>query len=144
MSLRLAALGSQAVTILSSTVITTAASGVASTPIVGLDGMTYLLVQANFTYGSGGTSVAAYIQTSLDQGATWIDVMEFGFTTANGRLVSSVISASVANVAALDGSLSAGTVQNGILGDRVRVKYTSVGTYAGTTTLQVTGLAKAA
>ena len=42
-----------------------------------------LTLQANSVYGSGGTSVDAYVQTTLDGGATWFDIAELRFTTAS-------------------------------------------------------------
>ena len=34
--------------------------------------------QLNFSYGSGGTSVNAWLQTSLDGGTTWCDAVALG------------------------------------------------------------------
>lgn len=113
----------------------TAAGTVTSTPVTGLSGMKYLSAQAKFTYGSGGTSLKAYVQTSFDMGTTWVDVMAFAFATTTATKLSAVtanVAASPA-VAPTDGSLTDNTIVNGLLGDRVRVKYVSVGTYAGTT-----------
>lgn len=134
--------------LLPATVITTAAAGVtpAASVITNLGGMKYLAVEAILTYGSGGTSIDCYIQTSLDGGVTWIDIMEFSFTTASAKKVSAV-SANIALAAAVtpgDAALTANTILNGLLGDRIRLKYTSVGTYAASTTLAVSAVAKAA
>lgn len=98
-----------------------------------------LAVQANFTYGSGGTTVDAYLQTSLDGGATWIDIAQFHFTTASARFVYNLNSQTPVTVEyqALDGTLAANTCKDGILGPMLRVKYSSTGTYAGATTLSV-------
>ena len=44
-----------------------------------LDGLLVAAAQLRFTGGSGGTSVKVYLQTSLDQGTTAVDVaLEFG------------------------------------------------------------------
>src|SRR5947207_2214902 len=43
---------------------------------------TTMTIQGTFTYGSGGTSTDAYIQTSIDGGGTWADVANFHFLTA--------------------------------------------------------------
>lgn len=113
----------------------TAAGTYTTTPELQLSGMKYLVAEAKLTYGSGGTSVKAYVQTSLDQGETWIDIMSFAFTTASASKVSAV-SAAIALAAAVaptDGSLTDNTILNGLLGDRLRVKYVVTGTYAGTT-----------
>ena len=42
-----------------------------------------LVLHANFNYGSGGTTVHAYVQTSLDGGTTWTDIANSHFTTAS-------------------------------------------------------------
>lgn len=112
-----------------------AAGTYTTTPETQLSGMKYLVVEAKFVYGSGGTSTKAYIQTSLDQGATWIDVMCFAFATTTASKVSAVTStiALSAGVTPTDGSLTDNTIVNGLLGDRVRVKYVVVGTYANST-----------
>ena len=123
--------------------ISTAAT-VTTTPTTLLAGMKYLVAEAQFLYGAGGTSAKAYVQTSLDQGATWIDIMCFAFTTSAASKVSAV-SSTIALAAAVtpgDGALSDNTILNGLLGDQVRVKYVSVGTYTGATSLQVDMLAK--
>lgn len=99
-----------------------------------------MTVQFNFTYGSGGTSADAYLQTSLDGGATWNDVANFHATTASLRKMVNLSSATPVIspfATGTDGSLSANTAVDGILGSMWRVKYTTVGTYAASTTLNV-------
>ena len=99
--------------------------------------------QLNFSYGSGGTSVNAWLQTSLDGGTTWCDAVALGqLTTASARVVGSLISsASYALTAATDGALTAGTLNNGLFGPLRRVTYTSIGTYAGNSALVPTATA---
>lgn len=125
--------------------ITTAVTAATTTPITGLVRAESLAIQCNFAYGSGGTSVDVYVQTTLDAGTTWIDIAEFSMTTSNYRKGYNLTSETgVTSVTAFtDGSLSANTSVNGFLGDQIRLKYTTVGTYAGGTTLAVTGVAKA-
>ena len=102
-------------------------------------GMKSLTVEVNFTYGSGGTNAKVWIQTSLDGGTTWVDIMAFAFTTASVRAIMTVLMASVATpVTPLLQSLTDDTTQNGILGDRLRALITTTGTYAGSTTIKVT------
>lgn len=96
--------------------------------------------QASFLYGSGGTATKVYVQTSLDNGTTWTDVICLTFTTAAGNKVGAV-NASVAApspAAPTDGTLADNTTLNGILGDRLRVKVITTGTYAGATSIKVT------
>lgn len=122
----------------------TAAATVTSTAEIDLAGINSLAVQATFTWGSGGTSLKCYVQTSLDRGVTWIDIMSFAFAGASAKKVSAV-SNYVAPAAALtptDGALADNTILNGVLGDRFRVKYVSVGTYAGGTTIFINAVAR--
>lgn len=94
---------------------------------------------AVFTYGSGGTSVNVYLQTSFDQ-SVWNDVISFTqFTTSSGKNAGAVsrVTSQTAPSASGDGTLAAGTIVPGLIGSWWRVKVVSVGTYAGGTTLAV-------
>ena len=44
-------------------------------------GADVLAVQAVFTRAGGGTTTDVFIQTSLDNGSTWIDIIQFALTT---------------------------------------------------------------
>jgi hypothetical protein len=92
-------------------------------------------IAANFTYGSGGTSADAWVQTSLDGGQTWIDIANFHFTTSSLRASYnlSALTPVTTQYTATDGTLGTNTAKDGIIGQAIRVKYTTVGTYAGTT-----------
>lgn len=117
----------------------TAAGTVVSAPVRVQEGLRYLALQATFAYGSGGTTAKAFVQTTIDGGATWRDVACFAFTTASAKKFSA-LSAEIAlapAAAASDGALVDDTILNGLLGDEWRVKVVSTGTYAGGTTLQV-------
>ena len=134
-------------------VITTALTAATTTPVTRLSGMNSLTVEFIFTYGSGGTTADVYIQTTLNNGLTWFDVMNFHATTASSKVLMAVTSylqtATVATsvvttavqVTPTDGSLTANTSVQGILGSQVRAKYTTTGTYATSTTLSVYGRA---
>jgi hypothetical protein len=94
----------------------------------------------NFTYGSGGTSADAYIQTSLDGGTTWIDLAECNLLLASARKGYNVsgLTGGTAALAFTDGALTANTaLAQGVMGNRWRVKIVSAGTYTGNTTLNV-------
>ena len=127
--------------LLPSTLITAAIAS----PLVGSvfqirdPGPSNLVAQCAFTYGSGGTSVDVYLQTSFDDGATWVDIANFHFTTSSGTKIINLSgnTAVTTAVTPTDGSMSSNTAQDGVLGSRFRVKYQSTGTYAGGTTLQV-------
>jgi hypothetical protein len=92
-------------------------------------------IQIKLIYGSGGTTIAAWVQTSLDGGATWVDVASQAFTTASLAAVFNV-SALTPKIAALtpqDGALATATAVDGVVGPIWRVKWTTTGTYVGTT-----------
>jgi hypothetical protein len=98
-----------------------------------------MTIQCNFTYGSGGTSADAWIQTSFDGGTTWVDVAECGFLLASAIKMYNLSGLTPVTTAytPTDGSLGANTSKDGLLGTLFRVKYTTVGTYAGGTTLKI-------
>lgn len=127
--------------------ITIALSAVIRKPTSGLYGMKQVAIEANFVYGSGGTTVDVWVQTSLDGGANWIDIAQFAFLTTSLRKVHTVVMPAVVatrtNVTPLDGTLGDNLIQDGVLGDALRVKLTTVGTYAGGTTLDVNVVPKA-
>lgn len=138
----------QQIILLPSTTITTAVTGIVTVPtsVTGLrlSGMYYLAAHAIFTYGSGGTTAKFWVQTSLDGGTTWIDIMNFAHTTASlSRMSAVVATTALAAVTALtDGTLADNLIVSGLLGDRLRVKYTTTGTYGGSTTISIEGVAK--
>lgn len=123
--------------------ISTAIAATTTPTVLRLSGMTYLVVQAKFLYGAGGTTANAYIQTTID-GTNWIDIMNFSFTTAAATKISSVVSttALTAVTAPTDGSLTANTIVSGLLGFGLRLKYVTTGTYSGATSLAVYGVVK--
>lgn len=125
--------------LLMSETITTAQTASTKTSVRGLARAKSALIQFNFTYGSGGTSVDAYVQTSIDGGTTWIDVAQYSGTTSSQRRIYnlSALTAVTTIYTPTDGSLTANTAKDGIIGDLWRVKFTSVGTYAGSTTMVV-------
>lgn len=109
----------------------TTALNEAQTPIVDLDGASAVSLQARLAYGSGGTTAKVYVQTSLDQGVTWIDVACFAFTTAGAVKVANLsgLTPRTAPFVPTDGALADDTVVDGILGDRLRARIIATGTY---------------
>lgn len=93
-----------------------------------------LVIQANFVGASGGTSVDAYVQTSVDGGQTWTDIANFHFLTTPARKLFNLNGRTPVTTQATptDGSLAANTAVDGLLGPQYRVKYTSVGVYSAT------------
>ncbi|TIU02330.1 MAG: hypothetical protein E5W43_00880 [Mesorhizobium sp.] len=105
--------------------------------VTGLDGMLAALLQLRLVYGSGGTTVKAYVQCSADQETTWYDVACVAFGTASevALLNLSALTPKTTAVVPSDGALADDTVVDGLLTDRMRLKVVSVGTYAGQTVL---------
>ncbi len=97
------------------------------------------VLQSDFDYGANGTTVKVYLQTSLDGGDKWVDVAVHAFATTDLRKVSAVSrNVARAEVVATDGTLSDDTELDGVLGDRIRIKYIVVAGSAYTsTTLRV-------
>jgi hypothetical protein len=124
------------VNILPTTPITAAISTPALSGILQLNAAPRnLTAQVNFIYGSGGTTVDAYLQTSFDGGATWTDIANFHFLLASARKVVNLNAQTpqTTQVTPTDGSMAANTAQDGVLGPIFRVKYQSTGIYVGTT-----------
>ena len=128
-----------AINILPATVITTAVTGSVSGTIelpvpqqVGL-----LCMLSKFTYGSGGTTAKFWLQTSFDNGTTWADVMNHAYTTASLTKIGVNTFGNVTPANVTDATLADNTQNTGLLGDRFRIKYTTTGTYAGNTTIDI-------
>ncbi|HVJ31660.1 MAG TPA: hypothetical protein VND94_00980 [Terriglobia bacterium] len=113
--------------------VTTAGTTVCDV-IDNLDGMTAVSLQLRLAYGTGGTTVRAYVQTSLDQGTTWIDIACALFGTASETEVINLsgLTPKTTQAQPTDGALPDDTSLDGVLGDRLRVKAVSTGTYANT------------
>ncbi len=132
-------IGNFQATLIPTTTISTAVSIVAGPVTVVGTPAKYLTAQAKFLYGAGGTNVTVYVQTSIDGGVSWIDVMSFQFTTAAATKVSacSLDVALAAAVTPTSGSLTANTILNGLLGNQFRAQYVTTGTYSGATSIRV-------
>ena len=101
---------------------------------------TSITIEANFVRGSGGGTAKAYVQTSLDGGSNFIDIMCFAFATSSSRKVLNVTrsTAVTADVIPTVGSMTDDTSISGIIGDVIRVQFVSASTvYSGTTTLDM-------
>lgn len=102
-----------------------------------LDGMLAATLSVNFTYGSGGTTCRVTVETTLDQGLTWIEVARFLFATASEHNVVNLSALTPVTTVYTPAALSDDTVKDGIFGDRWRAKVTSTGVYAGNTSVSV-------
>jgi hypothetical protein len=112
-------------------------AGVVQTFIDGLDWMVAVTLQVNFTAGAGGTSVKVDIETSLDQGFTWVPIVRAAFTTADAEKLFNLSGLTPKTTVVVPATLSDDSVVDGILGDRLRAKITSTGIYASNTTVSV-------
>lgn len=119
--------------------ITTALGAAAQTSVRNLEGISAATIEAQFAYGSSGTSCKVWIQTTLDQGQTWLDIANFAFTTASATKVINLsgLTPVTTAITPTDGSMADNTVQDGVLGSALRAKITTTGTYAGSTSLSV-------
>ncbi len=102
-----------------------------------LSGALAITLSARLAYGSGGTSCYAVVETSLDQGVTWVQIARFDFTTSGLQKLLTISGLTPRIAAANAGSLSADTALDGTIGDRLRATVVSTGTYAGSTVLSV-------
>jgi hypothetical protein len=107
--------------------------------VTGFQNLLSLTANLRLAYGSGGTSIKAYLQTSLDQQTTAIDIacVVFGTASENEVLNFAGQTPKLTQVSPTDGTLTDDTAIDGILGDRFRIKIVSTGTYAGSTVLSV-------
>ncbi len=133
-------LGDEAITVaVTNSVITHGIStaGVAQSFIDGLDFVAAVTLQANFTYGSGGTTAKVDVETSLDQGTTWINIARFAFTTSSAEKVFNLSALTPVTTVYTPATLGDDAVKDGIVGDRLRCRITTTGTYAGNTSVSV-------
>jgi hypothetical protein len=111
------------------------------TPLIDLEGMSRLTLSARLAYGSGGTTVVAVVQTSLNQGTSWIDIARFDFSTVGLEKVMNLTTVTSLTSPYSVISLVAEGGVNSVLGDRLRSVVTSTGTYTGSTVLAVRAMA---
>jgi hypothetical protein len=102
--------------------------------IENLEGMISALVGIRFIYGSSGTSVKAYLQTTSDDGSTACDIACVVFdTVSEHKLLNFTAAPKLTQVTPTDKALADDTAVDGILGNKFRLAVVVVGTYAGST-----------
>jgi hypothetical protein len=109
-------------------------------PLDDLDGLRGFTAQVNLQAGAGTSedaTAAVYIATSIDQGTRWCDVAVLRFAAAGGTQVVTVEAEStplplVPSDGSLDGDSNSAIVA-GIMGDRLKAKIVTTGTFAGQT-----------
>src|SRR4051812_40481865 len=101
------------------------------------EGCLSVLVNLRFVFGSGGTGVVAYVQTTADSAQTPIDIaaVAFGTSSENAAFNFSALTPKTTQITPTDGALTSDTTVDGIVGDQYRVKIVVTGTYAGSTQL---------
>lgn len=102
------------------------------TPIQNLDGMTACNLEANFQYGSGGSTASLICATSFDLGTTWRYIARFDFTTASVVKVAN-LSGLLSKAVASYTDLASEGVLDGVLGTQLAAFIVSTGTYVNTT-----------
>lgn len=121
--------------------VTLAAAGTYVNPdfVMLAPGTHTLALESKFVRAAGGTSTKVFLQTSLDGGTTWVDIAQHAFLTTTANKVSAVKTniAVTGGTTPTDGTLGDDALLDGILGDRIRVKYIVAGTYTGASTLTV-------
>src|SRR6185369_18093939 len=88
------------------------------TPILSLEGMKAVSLEASFKYGSGGTTCVAIVLTTFDGGTTWRQIARFDFTTASATKVAN-LSGLLSKAVAVYADLNSDGVNDGLLGDRL-------------------------
>src|SRR5712671_3385600 len=73
-------------------------------------------LNARLAFGSGGMTVIGVVQTSLDQGTTWIDIARFDFATTGLEKVMNLTNVAITSPYTVIALASEGS-NNGILGD---------------------------
>ncbi len=109
-----------------------------------LEGMTSFLANLRLAYGSGGTTIKAYIQGSADQGNTAYDIACVLFGTASEVSMQNFTANTpkLTQVTPSDGALADDTALDGLIPDRLRIKVVSTGTYAGSTLLSASAIVR--
>lgn len=132
-----AGFGKATESVLLSETVTTAVSGTTTTAVVPSHAVGGATLLVKFDYGSGGTTAQYWVQTTFDEGTTWVDVCTFAFATSDLNKITNLTT--VTPITTLytptDATLADNTCKDGVLGSQYRVKRTTVGTYAGSTTI---------
>lgn len=130
--------------VLLSTTITSPVSAQVGGTVSSLYDKNVLAAVANFDYGSGGGTARVWVQTTFDEGESWVDVANFTFTNSDALKAAALghPTHGTANFAVTDGSLADNTIAAVPVGNLVRTKLTTTGTYGGATTLKVNLIAK--
>lgn len=99
-----------------------------------IDGMLSASVQLDFRAGTtpGESDVRAFLQTTIDDGNTPIDLACCLFTAGGRRVFTVAADTTPTPVVATDAAIPDDTVIGGILGNRLRLKVVSTGSWSST------------
>lgn len=122
-------------------VVTAAAdsAGVNQPYIDGVDGALSVTLSASFVYGSGGDTLKVVIDTSINQGQTWIEVARFAFAQTSAEKVVNLSALTPVTTVYSPTTLSDDAVKDGIIGPRWRARAIkgAGAAYAGLTSLAI-------
>lgn len=82
----------------------------------------------------GGSSVVVSLETSVDEGINWIDIVKIS-ASASGKYIGRHFVTNIAQPPVLLAPLSDNTVRSGFLGDRIRFVVTPTGAFSAGSTL---------
>lgn len=119
--------------------ITVPAVGVISSVITDAPSFEICTFQVRFVYGSGGTTLKVWLQTSFDKGLTWVDMACAAFTTASAIKMFSISAGPAGAYIPTDGAMADDNIHDGVIGNAFRIKHTVAGTYGGDSALSVFG-----
>lgn len=120
---------------LCSTDFSSALSATAFTEITELDGMNSCGFDLRALLGAGIVSLVAVVQTSLNQGGSWIDIIRKTFTASDDYTPNLTVNASwdqSSTPMVQDG------IRDGVLGDRLRAVLTATVTNSANSSFVIT------
>lgn len=99
-----------------------------------------ITLENRFVHGSGGTTIKAYLQTTID-GTNWFDIAAQALATASENGIVNINAAEVTTAPLVPGDAGlTDDTQINIIGQKLRMKYVVVGTYATSTLTSVARL----
>lgn len=122
------------------TVMTSASDsqGVTHSYLSGLGESEGASIQVNFNAGDGmGSTVKIDIDTSLDQGVSWIPIARLAFTVTSAKKVFNISARTPKTTPYAPATLSDDAVIDGIFGDLWRARKTVTGTYGSNASVSV-------
>lgn len=109
--------------------------GTAGGTVTGLFDSVVIGAGFDFVYGSGGTAGTVWLQTSYDDGASWMDLCAFNFATASQKRYAAFNQSQFGTVVSTptDASMAGSAIATFAPGNLLRARYSNTGTYSGST-----------